>query len=93
MSDTWHEFFPLKGDASMTDKPIVRYDPVYPVGIYTAEDPSNGDIYRFARLQSLDHPKLGATDVRTSQLVSYDVMTGRLETRNTVYLPELGDDE
>lgn len=60
-------------------KPIVRY--------------ARGSLeyearYSSARLFALDHPLLGMQDVRTSRVIYFEEATGRLETLNTVYIPE-----
>jgi hypothetical protein len=74
------------GDPSMTtnaptvlvpiEKPVVRYR--------GRAVPFMGSAY----LQAVGHPRLGNTNVTTSQVQSWDEETGRIETLNTVYLPE-----
>ena len=72
----------------MSDKPIVHYNTFAAVGIYTQEY-DDGRTFRFARLWALDHPKLGQSEIRTSKVLSFDASSGRLETLNTVYVPEV----
>ena len=66
------------------DKPVVRYR-----GTATAA------IGRSAFLHPIDHPNhLRGHDVsntrvvRTSAVIDFDAETGRIETMNTIYLPE-----
>jgi hypothetical protein len=40
-----------------------------------------------ARLYALNHPHLGAGEVRTSRVLNIDIATGIIETRNTIYAP------
>lgn len=43
-----------------------------------------------AYLNPIDHPGAlvsNTREVRTSPIVSYDPITGRLETQNTIYMP------
>jgi hypothetical protein len=59
------------------DKPVVRY---------------RGKALPFmgsAFLKAVDHPRFAeGTEVTTSSVQSWDEETGRIETLNTVYLPE-----
>lgn len=67
----------------MADKPIVRYE---------------GEAHMFrgrALLTPIDHtnhvPGQGATNgelAETSMVIAHDPATGRIETKNTVYLPK-----
>lgn len=61
-------------------KPIVRY-------VELVEEPEIGGQ---AVLVPADHPRseLNWKDVWTSRVESYDQDTGRIETLNTIYLPE-----
>lgn len=78
------------------DKPIVRFsgDPIF----YSIElAPMHRKAYgqyadeewwvEFARVNGLDHPILGATDIRTSIVVKKQD-DGSFETLNTVYVPD-----
>ena len=60
-------------------KPIVHYDKDKPV---TFE-------WSWAYLIPLDHPneRCNNIEVNTSEVISYDEDSGRLETVNTVYIP------
>lgn len=66
------------------DKPIVHYK-----GAVSIEDGR-------AFLDPTDHPNhldghnvSNAALVRTSSIISHDRATGRIETRNTIYMPEV----
>lgn len=61
-------------------KPIVHYDYHKPL---TFE-------WNFAYLTPLDHPntRLNGIEVNTSAIVSYDEVTGIIETMNSIYVPK-----
>lgn len=71
----------------MNTKPIVRYvieGPARPMFIKVGES---------AVICPLAHPSSyvtgdGSTFVRTSRVLAYNEKTGRLETENTIYIPE-----
>ena len=65
-------------------KPVVRFFGVpqfYPVG----------DV-EVASLTTVDHPRLGATSVRTSAIVKHSG-DGSFETMNTIYVPYKENDD
>ena len=68
-----------KERVKVMNKPIVHYDRHKPL---TFE-------WSFAYLTPLDHPRthLNGKEQNTSDVLSYDEVTGRLETLNTIYIP------
>jgi len=69
-------------------KPIVHYktysDPVMCL-LYDSMDKP----FWCARLEAVDHPHIGSGTIRTSEIVSFNPHGGIIETRNTIYVPEL----
>ena len=62
-------------------KPVVHYaDGTFEIHLH-----EQGGM--FARLYALNHPHLGAAEVRTSRVLNIDATTGIIETRNTIYAP------
>ena len=41
-----------------------------------------------ARLDVIDHPKRGASNIRTTEIISFNPAGGIIETINTIYIPE-----
>jgi hypothetical protein len=63
-----------------TGKPVVHYaDGTFEIHLH--------DGGMTARLYALNHPHLGAGEVRTSRVLNIDTTTGIIETRNTIYAP------
>lgn len=60
-------------------KPTVHYDPAVS---------GKAHLGLPAFLYALDHPRLGAGPIRTSVVIDLCIETGRIETMNTVYLPQ-----
>ena len=60
-------------------KPIVKYETAYNVEIG----------FSASLVNVKNHPQLGdVPHVRTSQVLSYDPVTGKIETLNTVYVQD-----
>lgn len=67
------------------DKPVVKYRGeavLYSFGIHQR-----------AELFAVDHPMLGQQLVTTSDVLMHDAQSGRIETRNTIYVKEAKQDE
>ena len=70
-------------------KPIVRYQAGTPsTYLFLLREGTDRPIW-CARLDVIDHPKLGASNIRTSEIVSFNPVGGIIETANTIYIPEL----
>lgn len=69
-------------------KPIVFYktysDPTMCLLYDSADKP-----FWCARLEVANHPTIGSGNIRTSEIVSFNPQGGIIETRNTIYVPEL----
>lgn len=65
----------------MPIKPVVQYTGNALVSANYRDVPQRADIYGV-----LNHPRLGQCPwVITSQVLSFDEKTGRIETKNTIY--------
>ena len=70
-------------------KPIVRYQADTPTtSLFLLRDGMDKPFW-CARLDVIDHPKLGASNIRTSEIISFNPVGGIIETANTIYIPEL----
>lgn len=70
------------------NKPIVHYRTDKAVEIFRNCGPNNGCC---AMLYPLDHPSPSVSNlapVVTSDLVAFEVISGRIETQNTIYMPQ-----
>lgn len=69
-------------------KPIVQYktysDPVMCLMYDSMDKP-----FWCARLEVVNHPLIGDGNIRTSEIVSFNPQGGIIETKNTIYIPEL----
>ena len=69
-------------------KPIVRYQPDTPTTMLLILRDSMDKPFWCARLDVIDHPKLGTMNLRTSEIISFNPAGGIIETANTIYIPE-----
>ena len=69
-------------------KPIVRYQANTPTTMLMILTDSMDKPFWCARLDVIDHPKLGSRNIRTSEIVSFNPAGGIIETANTIYIPE-----
>lgn len=69
-------------------KPIVQYKamPNSQPKIYMSWD-INDNVFWFAKLDVMDHPRLGDGQIKTSAIVGFSPVSGVIETRNTIYVP------
>jgi|APGre2960657373_1045057.scaffolds.fasta_scaffold58822_3 hypothetical protein len=69
-------------------KPIVKYKSETATTMLLIRWDKMGNPFWCGRLDVIDHPKLGTTNLRTSKIVGFDPAKGIIETVNTVYVPE-----
>jgi len=69
-------------------KPIVLYK-TYSEPMMMMQWDANDSAFWCARLEVVNHPHIGNGMVRTSEIVSFNPHGGIIETRNTIYVPEL----
>ncbi len=69
-------------------KPVIFYDTDEDVSILRRPDG-----HFIARLNVIDHPRLGSALIGTSRVVNFDPATGTIETRNSVYRPKEQPDD
>ena len=68
-------------------KPIVLYKAYFGTAMCLLYD-SNDKPFWCARLEVVNHPRIGSGNIRTSEIVSFNPQGGIIETRNTIYVPE-----
>ncbi len=69
-------------------KPVVQYR-TYSEPTMMIQWDGNDNTFWCARLEVVDHPHLGTGNIRTSEIVSFNPNGGIIETRNTIYVPEI----
>ena len=69
-------------------KPIVQYR-TYSEPTMMIQWDANDCAFWCARLEVVDHPHLGTGNIRTSEIVSFNPVGGIIETKNTIYVPEI----
>lgn len=69
-------------------KPIVPYwrTPTSKPEIHMSWD-ADDNVFWYAKLDVTDHPVLGDAVVKTSPIVAFNLASGTIETKNTIYVP------
>ena len=64
-------------------KPVVHF--TGPVEYYSSVSSNDGTVFKYARVQGLDHPELGDALIRTSQIIEIVDANNEFHTINSIY--------
>jgi hypothetical protein len=48
---------------------------------------ADDNVFWYAKLDVTDHPVLGDAVIKTSPIVAFNLASGTIETKNTIYVP------